>query len=230
MRDPGLYTILLIILMYGCDGAKNDSEIPAGTEKNSTAITLEFSMRINEKSYQYTNFGDPPQIAIWIEDPKSGVIRTVWVTRCAATNNWKGKVDCPVALPVWKNQHRLGKSEAEYKTDVTSGATPATGLLTLKAQVPPGSRWNYYIEVNAAGDYNISYPYWSASGSPDTKGNGQPSIIYKGSIIADGKDRNSPDLIGRTDQRQEVNVPSEDLSGIDTAKELLQNIQVSSKE
>jgi hypothetical protein len=221
----GFYTLLLIVFLSGCDRAKNDHEISNGTEKN----TLEFSMIINKKAFYYTNYGDPPQIAIWIEDLNSKTIQTVWVTRCAATNKWRGKVVCPTALPVWENQHLLEKKTADYDIDVNTGATPLNGLFTVTALVPQGSQWNYYVEVNAAGDYNTSFPYWSSSGSPDSEGNGQPSIIYKGSIIADGKDRNSPDLIGRTDQRQEVHVPSEDLSGIDTAKELLQNIQVVSK-
>jgi hypothetical protein len=138
-------------------------------------------------------------------------------------------VDCPVALPVWEYQHQLEKKTAEYKTDINTGATPRNGLFTITAQVPQGSQWNYYFEVNAAGDYNTSFPYWSSSGSPDSEGNGQPSIVYKGSITANGTDRNSPVLIGRTDQRHKRQTPFKDLSGIDSAKELLVNIQVISK-
>jgi hypothetical protein len=228
VRKFGIYTIVLLLFCFGCERSNDLPDISENeTEKDSTEIKLVFSMKINDKAYQHTSYGEPPQIAIWIENIDSNIRHTIWVTHCAGTNQWRGKVSCPVALPVWENQHRL---ETKSRTDVISGATPASGLFTVATRVSVGSRWNYFIEVNAAGDYNKSFPYWSVSGSPDTEGNGQPSIIYKGFIAADGKDQDEPDLFGRSDQRRKQVIPKTDLAGIDTARDLLQNIQVISKE
>ena len=106
-----------------------------------------------------------------------------------------------------------------------TGATPKHDL-TVQIQVPPGSLWWYFIEVNVSGDFNTAFPALQQSGAPDPQGNGQPSLIYKGQIKVQPGAQDSPKLIGRTDQYLPLDHIISDLTGITDARELLTNIEV----
>jgi hypothetical protein len=93
--------------------------------------------------------------------------------------------------------------------------------------VPEGTNWNYYIEVNVSGDFNTNFPNRSREGVIDAYGNGQPSLIYKGQIQAKHGAASKPILLGRTDQHSTEPVLIADLVGITSAKELLSGIRVS---
>ena len=110
--------------------------------------------------------------------------------------------------------------------DAVSGATPKDGIFTVDTKVPIGSGWAYYIEVNISGDYNEAFPYWSKSGYPDSEGNGQPSIVYQGNIVADENTLSIPKLIGRTEQRKPINFLIPNIDQITTAKMVITNIRV----
>ncbi|HGY57404.1 MAG TPA: DUF2271 domain-containing protein [Caldithrix abyssi] len=189
---------------------------------------LEFSFELNKKAWYYTNFGEPPQIAIWLEYPDSTYYRTVWVTRRAGKNKWKGKIHCPVALPYWDSRRTSKKDDKKEKIDAISAATPKAGSFKVITNVPPNSRWLYYIEVNASGDFNAYFKSWTDDGIPDSEVNGQPSLVYGGEITADGKNQSKPVLLGRTDQLSSGKKLYRDLQHITTAAELLQNITVKS--
>lgn len=228
---------LMSIFFLACEEEKNNTQMASDTQiaADSTQAVLEFSLEINRAVYQKTNFGEPPQLAIWIETPDSQVAKTVWVSHRAAKNDWKGKVECPVALPYWESKFakEAGASfmqkRRETQYEAVSGATPRAGRFSASIMVSKKSAWNYFVEVNASADYNEAFPYWSKEGLPDSQANGQPSLVYGGRIVADGSSRDVPRLIGRTEQRRVANSLSEDLSGITTAKHLIQNIAVISK-
>jgi hypothetical protein len=93
--------------------------------------------------------------------------------------------------------------------------------------VPPGSEWRYFVEVNVSGDFNKAFPERLGNGRPDEAGNGQPSLVYRGCIKAVPGQRNTPKLIGRTDQFRAVIKLSDDMSGITTAKKQLSDIDMS---
>jgi hypothetical protein len=196
-------------------------------------VSLRFSFVVVKDIYQKTNFGQPPQVAIWIENPDSSIVKTVWITHRTAKQDWKGKVECPVSLPIWEHRIQLKNKVAREivknsTVDAVSAATPKEGVVVASIGVPMYSQWNYYIEVNVSADYNKTFPYWSQDGMPDSQANGQPSIIYSGQITADGKKRSIPVLIGRTNQRHAVTTISKDISGITSAKYLIDQLQVSS--
>ncbi len=199
---------------------------------DSNLVMLEFKMDVNRDVYDYTTYGEAPQIAIWLEHPDSGHIRTVWVSNRSGRNQWKGKVECPVALPYWESKHRFEKSEfgernlVERLIDSITGATPTGGEFRTSIHVPLNSQWKYYIEVNASGDYNRYFPYWSKDGLPDSEGNGQPSIVYHGMISGESGNISEPQLAGRSMQRQPVDSLITDLDGITTAGDLLSGIEV----
>jgi hypothetical protein len=221
----------ILMLISACQKQSEERSLSKKITLPDTAfVELEFIMTLNRKVYQSTNYGDPPQIAVWIENAESGEIRTVWVTHCAGKRKWRGKVDCPVALPYWEHRHSLEiKTQQQTSVDVTTGATPRKGSFSVKTVVPRASLWHYYVEVNAAGDYNKYFPYWSADGMPDSEGNGQPSVIYQGLIRANENNIDTPELIGRTGQRQPVSSVIKDLHGIGNARELINTIKVIGK-
>jgi hypothetical protein len=239
--DKRKLCLLVLFLMFfffcACGEKENNAQVRSDARilPDSNQAVLEFSFEINRAVYQRTNFGEPPQLAIWIESADSQVVKTVWVTRRAAQNDWKGKIECPVALPYWEsrtatetgkfNMQRRGKS----KYDAVSGATPRAGYFSASIKVPKKSAWNYFIEVNASADYNEVFSYWSKEGLPDSQANGQPSLIYSGRIIADGSSRDIPALIARTEQRRAVKSLSGDMSGITSAKHLIENIKARSR-
>jgi hypothetical protein len=210
---------------------KRDTELSI----DSSLVKIEFSFDINSALYQKTNFGDPPQLAVWIKNPDSTNIRTVWVTHRAGKNDWKGKIECPVALPFWESESGIAtvifKNPRQRETffDAVSGATPKGGRFSTHIRVPQASVWKYYIEVNVSADYNKSFPYWSKDGLPDSEANGQPSVVYSGQIVANDSSLDTPRLIGRTEQRYVVDSLSTDLNGITTANRLIENIKVKSQ-
>jgi len=85
------------------------------------------------------------------------------------------------------------------------------------------------LEVNVSGDYSVRFPSLTDEGLSDRYGNGQPSLVYQGSIEAIEGARSEPVLVGRTDQHEAVGELHQDLDEITTARELLKKIQVSCK-
>ena len=64
-------------------------------------LQLTVYLELNPKVYNHTVYGDPPQLAIWLEHLETGELKSLFVTYRAATGNWRGKFECPVALPYW---------------------------------------------------------------------------------------------------------------------------------
>lgn len=228
----------LIAVLLACNFKQEDKSAPAkqiAIADSGRWGRLVFSFQVERDEYELTNYGEPPQIAIWLESTESKQVRTVWVSNRAAKNNWKGKVECPVALPYWESRVRLAERERTSSNkrmalaDGQTAATPTGGAFVQKAVVEKDSKWVYFIEVNVSGDYNAAFPYWSEDGRPDPEGNGQPSVIYRGEISADGRSKSVPCLIGRTFQRYAADSINTDLSGITSARRLLSGIKVIAK-
>lgn len=228
---------VITVFLYSCDPKEDISQERdnSAAPVDSNQVTIEFTFIVDQDTYDYTVYGEPPQIAIWLEQPDSNQILTAWVSNRSGKNQWKGKVECPVALPYWESRHKLEKSAFQERNllerliDAFTGATPTGGEFSTTIRVPEGSNWRYFIEVNASGDYNKDYPYWSKDGLPDSEGNGQPSIVYSGSIIAVTGSSNAPVLQGRTEQRRPVTTLSPDLESIGSAKNLIRDIKLQIK-
>jgi len=231
-----------MVVLIGCDSPittkdvladantpTTSNELPQTEVMESDFALLIFSLKLNQRVYEDSDWGDPPQFAIWLEDLAGDRIRTVWVTHRTGTGDWKGKVECPVSLPYWvsrwnKETGSIGPPTFhEPVVDAVTGATPKQEL-TVQAKVPQSSRWKYFIEVNVSGDFNADFPSRLVNGVPDSQGNGQPSLIYQGRIEAVDGASNVPTLIGRTNQLQSVDYVIADLQGITTAKNLFSRI------
>jgi hypothetical protein len=228
------YLFLILFICFACEDKKIEKpkEPDKSVLSDSNRVNLEFSFDINKEIYQKTNFGDPPQIAIWIKSIDTMMLKTVWVTNRAGKNDWKGKIECPVALPFWEAETGLASrifaslEERKSEFDAVTGATPKKGRFSAGIKVSRYSSWEYFIEVNVSADYNQSFPYWSKEGVPDSEANGQPSLVYSGRITADGNSRDIPVLIGFTEQRHAVDTLSTDINSITTANQLVNNIEV----
>jgi hypothetical protein len=194
--------------------------------------TLLFSIHQERDVYDQSDYGEPPQFAIWLENASRSEIQTVFVTYRTGTGDFKGKAECPVSLPAWIGVFR----KETGRTDIPSirkpadlaitGATPTVPDFSSKIAVPSDSRWNYYVEVNVSGDYTPEFSSLTADGTIDYQGNGQPSIIYRGEITAIPGNQSTPRLIGRTEQLYLSSEINPDLSGIINAKNVFTKITV----
>lgn len=213
---------VLILVMVGCsDEAK---EVPAW--QNRSGANLQFDIRLNPEMYRLSNFGEPPQMALWIENLDDHEIRTLWVTNRLARGVWVGKVVCPTALPYWISRREVEKGGGlpSFLTPLPDGITGATPkeVLRIYTRVEPGSRWRYYLELNVSGDYNNTFPASKSNGLPDPDGNGQPSLIYSGVINTIDMHTDTAKVLGHTEQMVSTSELIEDLTGYTTAHRVLQ--------
>lgn len=195
-------------------------------------VSLQFSMTVHESVYEQTNFGEPPQIAVWLADPQTESIRTVWVANRAGRRLWKGKFECPTALPIWQHRHRAEKSDYQARgllkrlLDAVTGATPDGGPFSVSAAVERGSTWRCFVEVNLSADFNRDFPYRDENDMPDPEVNGQPSLVFEAEITALPGNEAALRCIGRSDQWVATGRIIPDLSGITTALDAVIDIMV----
>ena len=218
-----LYLGLLVVCFTACTNSSSEK---------SGLNTLLFTIHQERDVYDQSDYGEPPQFAIWLENMTSGTVKTVFVTQNTGTGNFEGKVECPVSLPVWIGVFRKETGRNDYPSvrkpaDLAiTGATPKTPDIRALIAVPVGSKWNYYVEVNVSGDYTPEFPALKSDGTIDSQGNGQPSIIYRGEIIATPGNQSTPKLIGRTEQLYLSTEINPDLKGIRNAKDVFSKITV----
>jgi len=194
---------------------------------------LVFSIDQKQEIYDQSDYGEPPQFAIWLENPENQTIKTVFVTHRTGTGEFDGKVECPVSLPIWIGIFRKETGRDDFPRpwkpflDGVTGATPKVEDFNISVKVEKSVRWLYYIEMNVAGDYNKSFPSVLSDKRPDNYGNGQPSIVFKGNIFSKIGEISKPELIGRSDQHYFTTNINPNLEGIDTAKKVFSKITVS---
>jgi hypothetical protein len=201
-------------------------------QARSDSVKLAFSFDQDPAIYEESDYGEAPQVAIWLQDPSDSTVRTVYVTYRGARGDYFGKVECPVALPAWIAAWRREFGRTGFPTprdpipEAITGATSQTGKVRAEATVPAGKKYVFYLEMNVAGDFNNAYPFEVAGGVVDYHGNGQPSLIYRGEITAAPGDSSSPVPYGRTEQHQYTGVIIRNLDGLDSALKCLKNIKV----
>jgi hypothetical protein len=195
---------------------------------------IQIDIHQNKKIIHLSNFAEPPQFAIWLENPATGELKTVFVTHRVAKSDWEGKASVPVALPLWFKLFREKKSgqdvpAAVNKSDMAiTGATPKGDYFSIRAEVEPGTEWICWIEMNLAGDFNDSYPEVDLKTlREDEFSNGQPALIYKASVKAIQDMKFTPELVSQSTWTKGV-VKVEPVSdGITTAKSVFDDIRIS---
>lgn len=224
-------SILILLLFFSSTNCRESVTSPI-KKKQKSSVDVTFQIELNEEVYQATPYGKPPQMAVWIQNQQDKDIRTLMVTYHMGICDWGGRVERPISLPYWVvfYNRQTGTSGAPTREnpapDAITLATPKDQLL-INTSVPEGSTWNYFVEVNVSGDFNDDFPKKSKDGRSDRNGNGQPSLVYKGTIEAVKGAVSQPVVLGHTDQ-YEVDVElTKNTKGMTTALELLESITVS---
>ena len=221
-----LSAVVFMILLGLSSCADTDGRRGAGEP-----VVLNFSFTVDEEICRQNKYKRTPQFAIWVENAKTGEIRTVCVTAKTASGKWGGKTTRPVSLPYWVSRWNIetgsrGDPRADQPAaDAVTCPTPQAEFEYTIA-LPRGGRWRCFIEVNVSGDHNEHFPEKTADGRRDMHSNGQPSIIYSAEISALGGKTAQPVLLGRTDQFDATKDLSKDLSQITTAAQLLCDITI----
>jgi hypothetical protein len=158
-------------------------------------IQIEFDIHINKEAVYLSMYAEPPQFAIWLENPVNGKTKQVFVTYRAGRSDWEGKADVPVAIPYWSAVFNDREKDNDA-CDGVSGATPKEDYFRVRVEVPPGSEWICLIEMNLAGDYNNFYPQFNpVTFQEDEFSCGQPALLYRTEIKAEKGNSYTPEHI-----------------------------------
>jgi hypothetical protein len=195
---------------------------------------LQVDIHQNKEMIYLSTFSEPPQFAIWLENPDTKELKTVFVTHRVAIGDWEGKANVPVALPQW---FKLFRGNGGQSKDLTkskdpdmaiTGATPKGDYFSIRVEVKPGSKWNCWIEMNLAGDFNDEFPEFNLETlKEDEFSCGQPALLYSAAIIVEDGRKFQPVLSGQSvwDKGSVRVEPVSD--GVTTAKDVFDDIQIS---
>lgn len=188
---------------------------------------VEFNIHINKEAIYLSAYSEPPQFAIWLEDPESGKLKQVFVTYRAGESDWEGKAAVPIAIPHWSDVFGSAGSNEQQDFDGVSGATPKDEYFRVRAEVKPGSEWICWIEMNLAGDYNEFYPFFNRETfQEDEYSCGQPALIYNVRIKADKGSLYIPKLSFMSLWKDGINKLAPVDSTITTARDIFDNIDI----
>lgn len=202
-------------------------------KKSSEVVSIKFDVHQNKNAIYLSTFAEPPQFAIWIENAKTGERKTVFVTHRSGIDDWEGKPKVPAALPRWSELFKAPRQsdESDAKNDPVdgvTGATPRNYVFSAGIEVPSGSEWNCWIEMNLAGDFNEAFPEFNEKTfEEDEFSCGQPALLYKANVIATKGLVIKPDLVNQSvwDNGENRIEPVSD--GITTARNIFEDIKIS---
>jgi len=194
---------------------------------------IQIDIHQNRELILLSTFAEPPQFAIWLENPATKEVKTVFVTHRVAAGDWEGKANVPVALPQWFRQFRGNgnpgneSSSAEGPDMAISGATPKEDYFSIRVEVKPGSEWICWIEMNLAGDFNDAFPEFNREEhEEDEFSNGQPALLFRADVRAVENLQVTPVITGQSIwENGTVRVEPEE--GITTARDVFDEIRIS---
>ena len=229
---PVLALAALLIIVPACRIEKKQAE---PVSKSDCPVLIEFDIRQDMELPYLTPFSEPAQFAIWLEDPVSGRLQTIFVTYRSATGDWIGTAKRPGSLPRWFEVFRKETSSAELPNfdnsapDAVTGATPQQEHFKTSIAVEPGSRWICWIEVNLAGDFNAKYKDQDeVAKTVDWDFVGQPALIYRGQITAKPGQKITPQLYGQSVLNSPDGKTVQPVSSdVTTAKNIFRTIKIS---
>jgi len=255
MRSFGgyvLYVLLVAVLVLsGCKKSqpqqaqelkqqvpKPSEPKPAAADKQakSDKVLLQFDIKQDLELIKKTsNFNEPPQFAIWLEDPESHKLQTVFVTYRTGSGDWVGKAECPDSLNRWYEVYTEETGNVGYPTPdmpaaaAVTGATPKADSFKVTWPVKPASKWICWLEMNLAGDFNEKYKQTDeVTKTIDTDFSGQPPLVYRAEITATPGVNMQMQLYGQSVSGAEVGQTVQPVSGdITTAKDVFKDIKIS---
>jgi hypothetical protein len=195
---------------------------------------IQVDIHQDKKIIHLSNFAEPPQFAIWLENPANGELKTVFVTHRVAAGDWEGKANVPVALPLWFDKFKGPGAKknlpaASKNNDMAiTGATPKNDYFSVRIEAEPGSEWICWIEMNLAGDFNDAYPEVDLKTlREDEFSNGQPALIYKCNIRVTEGMKFRPELVAQSVWTKGVVTVEPVSDGITSAKKVFDDISIS---
>lgn len=193
---------------------------------------IQFDIHQNKELIYLSNFSEPPQFAIWIQNERTKKLKTVFVTSRVSKGDWEGKANVPVALPRWydlfKGENRSFDRPDNDKFSAVTGATPRDDFFSIRIEVPPGSSWVCWIEMNLAGDFNDSFPEFDIETlREDEFSCGQPALLFKAEITAKVGNQAIPLLESQSIWDNGLNIVEPVSDGVTTARNIFDNMLVS---
>lgn len=221
---------LLVAVSVNCVNEQHGKNI----SPKSDSVLIEFDIRQDMDLIRLSLFGGPPQFAIWLEDAASGRLQTVFVTYRSGYGEWVGKLECPAALPRWFEvfKEETGSTELpnfdKPAADAVTGATPKVEEFKTSVEVPFGSKWICWIEMNQSGDFNEAYrDHDIEQKKVDVHFSGQPPLVYRGKITAIPGEKMTPKLYGESVLDSDGGTTIQPVSkGVTTAKDIFKKIEV----
>jgi len=92
-------------------------------QNSAPATGVEVSFAFNRQSGFSTN-----QFAIWIEDSKGNLVKTLYATKFTAGGGWSKR---PQSIPLWVQKSNLS-ALSKKDVDALTGATPRAGTLNYR--------------------------------------------------------------------------------------------------
>ncbi|MBK9389334.1 MAG: hypothetical protein IPN68_03760 [Bacteroidetes bacterium] len=93
---------------------------------------IQIDIHQDKKIIHLSNFAEPPQFAIWLENTSTKELKTVFVTHRVAKGDWEGKANVPVALPQWfmlfKSKKTLVRRQMQVKNPIWQSPGPLPKL------------------------------------------------------------------------------------------------------
>lgn len=198
--------------------------------RTANRVQVEVNIHINREAVYLSVYAEPPQFAIWLENPGSGECQTVFVTYRVSRGDWEGKADVPVALPRWNSIFHGEKALRVKDGDdgiAVSGATPRDEYFRIRAEVKPASEWILWIEMNLAGDYNDFYRQFNRETlQEDEYSCGQPALLYRAEIKATEGAEYTPEIAAMSLWEEGVSRILPVDSTITTARDVFDRISV----
>lgn len=197
-------------------------------------VLIEFDIRQDMELPFLTPFSEPAQFAIWLEEPVSGRLQTIFVTYRSGSGDWIGAAQRPGSLPRWfevfqQETNSTGLPNFDNPApDAVTGATPQEEHFKTSVAVESGNRWICWIEVNLSGDFNAKYQERDEKAKTvDWDFVGQPALIYRGQIIAKAGEKIVPELYGQSVLNSPDGKTVQPVSdGVTTAKNIFKTIEI----
>ncbi len=195
---------------------------------------IEFDIIQDKNLISLATFSEPPQFAIWLEDPSTHKYKTIFVTYRSATGDMVGKAECPGCLPLWFEIYEREANKPGFPTPASpapaavTGATPQVENFKITREIERGSKWICWMEMNLAGDFNADHQEFNAEKKTvDEDFSGQPALVYRCEIEAIPGNKYVLELFGQV----VMNKPFEEMiqpvtSDITSAKEVFKSVQI----
>ena len=226
---PNFLRAMAFACLMGLPAAAAPLWTPAPAEAQPQQQRITFHVLLNKPKCQ---------MAIWLADDKGIFQDTIYVTRKTAVKglgNRSGKLDAKIkgarlsVLPVWAHHRGIDYGGGNFYPprnkslpEAITSATPKAGSFSWSwhpgKSLMPG-KYYYYIEVNKSFDDNEYHNYsWYR---------GQPSVVWKGSLIVGDKPWLSRGtIIGHGHPAGAKGGISTDLMSLTSALTLIGNISV----